>query len=132
VLFNDGRGGLGRGDTTAPVIQLVGQSPVTVEYGATYQDAGATASDDVDGNISTRIVTSNPVNTAILGAYTVTYDVMDSSGNAAARVTRNVQVGAREGTGGGGGGAMGPVAALLLLAWLIALRVRRHRLASSS
>jgi hypothetical protein len=132
VFFNDGRGGLGRGDTAAPVIQLLGQSPVTIEFGATYQDAGATATDDVDGNITARIVTANPVNTAIVGAYTVSYDVMDSSGNAATRVTRNVQVAAREGTGGGGGGATGPVAALALLAWLIAIRLRRYRLAKSS
>jgi hypothetical protein len=113
VFFNDGRGGFGLGDTTAPVIQLLGPSPAALTVGNSYQDAGATANDDIDGNITTRIVTNNPVNTAIVGTYTVTYDVRDSSGNAT-RVTRRVEVEAREGTGGGGGGAIALLEALLL------------------
>jgi hypothetical protein len=119
VFFNDGRGGFGLGDTTAPVIQLLGTSPVSLIVGNSYQDAGATANDDVDGNITTRIVTNNPVNTAIVGTYIVTYDVRDSSGNST-RLTRSVEVEAREGTGGGGGGGVHLLELLLLvlaLAW---------------
>jgi hypothetical protein len=126
VLFNDGRGGLGLGDTTAPVIRLIGESPVTVTISEPYQDRGATATDDVDGDLTARIATANPVNTNIVGTYTVTYDVMDSSGNAAARATRTVQVAAREGTGGGGGGAIPPLEALLL-ALLAACRRKPDR-----
>ena len=37
-------------------------------------------------------MTVNPVNTAVLGPYTVTYNVDDSSGNAAVEVTRVVNV----------------------------------------
>jgi hypothetical protein len=37
-------------------------------------------------------VTVNPVNTAVLGAYTVTYNVSDASANAAVQVTRTVNV----------------------------------------
>ena len=39
-----------------------------------------------------RIVVTNAVNTALLGTYTVTYAVSDLSGNAAAPVTRTVNV----------------------------------------
>ena len=48
-------------------------------------DAGATAWDAFDGDLTASIVTVNPVDTAILGTYTVTYNVTDSSGNAALR-----------------------------------------------
>jgi hypothetical protein len=120
VFFNDGRGGLGGGDTVPPVIQLNGEATVSVTVEAAYQDAGATATDVIDGNLTTRIVTNNPVNTALVGTYTVTYDVRDNSGNAAVRQTRTVRVEPREGTGGGGGGAVGaPFALLVLLLYLI-------------
>ncbi len=39
-------------DTTAPVITLLGSDPVTVEVGTTYTDAGATATDIGDGNLT--------------------------------------------------------------------------------
>ena len=39
-------------DTTAPVITLLGDDPVEVYEGDTYTDAGATASDDVDGDLT--------------------------------------------------------------------------------
>jgi hypothetical protein len=79
-------------DTTLPVITLLGASPVDVEAGSVYVDAGATALDNVDGDLTGAIVTVNPVNTSILGSYTVTYNVDDSSGNSAVEVTRTVNV----------------------------------------
>ena len=57
-----------------------------------YVDAGATALDNLDGDITGSIVTVNPVDTGVLGPYTVTYNVDDSSGNSAAQVTRVVNV----------------------------------------
>ena len=39
-------------DTTAPVITLLGEATVTIEVGSTYSDAGATASDNYDGDVS--------------------------------------------------------------------------------
>ena len=51
-------------DTTAPVITRTGAAEVTVERLATYTDAGATASDTYYGNITSSIVTVNPVNTS--------------------------------------------------------------------
>ncbi len=127
VFYNDGRGNLGRGDTGSPVIQLQGQPSVQVVVEEPYTDAGATASDDIDGVLTSKITVTNPVNTAILGTYTVTYAVVDSSGNAAIPVTRTVTVAARTGTGGGGGGTFGlTLLALVATLWLVqALRQRR-------
>jgi len=79
-------------DVTAPIITLLGTTPVSVTQGDVYTDAGATASDDVDGDITANIVTNNPVDTATVGIYTVTYNVTDATGNAATEVTRSVIV----------------------------------------
>jgi uncharacterized protein YjdB len=79
-------------DITPPTINLLGTSPIDVTQNTTYTDAGATASDNVDGNITANITTVNPVNTAILGTYTVTYNVSDAAGNPATQVTRTVNV----------------------------------------
>ena len=76
----------------APIITLLGNSPVTVEVGSVYVDAGATAFDSYDGVLTGSIVTVNSVNTAVVGSYTVTYNVHDSNGNAAVQVTRTVNV----------------------------------------
>ena len=79
-------------DTTAPVITLLGEDPVTLEVGDTYIDAGATAIDNYDGDITSSIVTVNPVDTNAVGAYILSYNVSDASGNAAVEVTRTVNV----------------------------------------
>ncbi|MCF6180612.1 immunoglobulin-like domain-containing protein [Lutibacter sp.] len=79
-------------DTTAPVISLLGTTPITVEVGSSYADAGATATDNYDGDVTSSITTVNPVNTSVVNSYTVTYNVSDSNGNAATEVTRTVNV----------------------------------------
>jgi hypothetical protein len=42
-------------DTSCPTIQLNGQSVVYVEAGFEYNDAGATANDDLDGDITSKV-----------------------------------------------------------------------------
>jgi hypothetical protein len=79
-------------DTTAPVITLLGTDPISIEVGSVYVDAGANASDDIDGDLTSNITTVNPVDTSVLGTYTVTYDVTDSNGNSATQMTRTVNV----------------------------------------
>tara|TARA_Y100000768_G_scaffold320812_1_gene256683 strand:- start:158 stop:3280 length:3123 start_codon:yes stop_codon:yes gene_type:complete len=79
-------------DTTAPVIELVGSGTVTIEVGTAYLDAGATALDNVDGDITSSIITTNNVDSNTVGTYSVTYDVTDSSGNPAIQVSRTVTV----------------------------------------
>ena len=68
-------------DTTAPLITIQGVNPVSIPQGSVYTDAGATAVDDVDGNLTVSIV--GTVNTAVVGAYTITYSATDSSANTA-------------------------------------------------
>src|SRR3989338_1970296 len=77
---------------TPPIITLTGDFEVTVEGGSEYKDAGATATDAVDGDLTNQLVVSTPIDTNVVGDYTVTYDVTDSSGNAADQVTRTVHV----------------------------------------
>ena len=79
-------------DVTAPVIILLGDPTVSLNVGDTYVDAGATASDDVDGDITSHIIVDNPVDTAIAGDYVVSYSVSDTAGNIATPVTRQVLV----------------------------------------
>lgn len=81
-------------DTTLPIITLIGDNPIEVAQGEIYIDAGATAFDSLDGDITADIVTINPVNTSVEGTYTITYNVMDAAGNTAAEVTRTVNVSA--------------------------------------
>ncbi|TSC84573.1 MAG: Hyalin [Parcubacteria group bacterium Gr01-1014_17] len=79
-------------DTTAPVITLLGTSPVTIERGTAYTDAGATASDTIDGSINSSVVLSGTVTVASIGTYTLSYNASDLAGNAATTVTRTVVV----------------------------------------
>jgi hypothetical protein len=76
----------------APVITLNGASTINLLVGNSYTDAGATASDSIDGDITSNIITINPVNTNIVGTYTITYNVSNSSGNHAQQITRTVIV----------------------------------------
>ena len=80
-------------DVTIPVITLSGGAEVSLELGSAYTDAGATAVDNIDGDISANIVTVNPVDVNTVGTYTVTYNVIDAAGNAAVQVARTVKVG---------------------------------------
>ncbi len=80
-------------DTTAPVITLNGSSSLSLDLGDTYNELGATATDNVDGDISSNIIIGgDTVNTNIAGTYVVTYNVSDAAGNAASEVVRTVTV----------------------------------------
>lgn len=72
-------------DSVPPVITLRGPTPMVLTVGATFRDSGATARDDMDGDISSRIQSTNNVNTAVAGSYTVTYTVSDQAGNQATK-----------------------------------------------
>lgn len=79
-------------DKVKPVITLVGDPEVTITKNLQYVDAGATASDNLEGNISSRIVVTNPVDTSTPGTYIVKYNVKDWNRNAADEVIRTVTV----------------------------------------
>ena len=85
-------------DVVPPVITLIGSITVNLYVGSTYEDAGSTAIDNVDGNITEDIVVVNPVDTTTAGTYIITYNVSDVAGNPAEEVTRNVKVEEKEET----------------------------------
>ncbi len=79
-------------DTTPPVITVDGLNPVTIEVGTPYADEGATAIDDVDGEVAaTAVDGSDVIDTSEVGEFTVTYEATDAAGNSAT-ATRQVIV----------------------------------------
>jgi lysophospholipase L1-like esterase len=81
------------GNAATEVITLNGANTVTIIQGGTYTELGATATDNVDGDITGSIVIdASAVDTSTVGSYTVTYNVSDTAGNAATEVTRTVNV----------------------------------------
>lgn len=68
-------------DKEKPTITMLGQSTVDLEIGDSYTDAGATATDNKDGDITSKIITISNVNITEAGHYTVNYVVSDNSGN---------------------------------------------------
>jgi poly(3-hydroxybutyrate) depolymerase len=81
-------------DTITPVITLVGSSNISLTAGENYTDAGATATDNVDGDITANIMVSGSVDTSIAGTYILSFNVVDAAGNAADTVMRTVVVNA--------------------------------------
>ena len=80
------------GDTTPPVITLVGGNQTVLQSG-TWTDPGYSAVDNIDGVLTGSVVVdSSSVNTNVLGSYVVTYDVSDAAGNVAETLTRTVTV----------------------------------------
>ncbi|MDL5049648.1 DUF5011 domain-containing protein [Oscillatoria amoena NRMC-F 0135] len=82
-----------RGDLIAPYIVKIGADTVYHPKGQKYTDLGATACDDMDGNISANVnINTSTVDTTNEGTYIVTFTVADAAGNNAAPVTRVVIV----------------------------------------
>jgi hypothetical protein len=82
----------GSNDTTAPVITMNPPNPYTVAKDSVYVDPGATATDETDGDISSKITSTNNINIAVIGTYQVRYNVADNAGNAATEAVRTVNV----------------------------------------
>ncbi|MDQ6997900.1 MAG: DUF5011 domain-containing protein [Mariprofundus sp.] len=77
-------------DSTPPIITLLGITPIPVALGSVYTDAGSTVADNVDVGLTATV--TGAVNTAIIGAYTLSYNATDAAGNVATTVTRTVNV----------------------------------------
>ena len=73
--------------------QLIVNPPpfISIPVGATYEDAGATCTDEVDGELTDRILTTSNVTATVPGLYAVTYVCTDSMGNTVTAV-REVEV----------------------------------------
>lgn len=78
-------------DSTAPEIKLNGNSEINIAKDSNYQELGCTATDNYDGDITTKISIDKNIDTSKIGTYTVTYTVKDSSNNEA-KATRTVNV----------------------------------------
>jgi hypothetical protein len=87
-------------DKTPPVITLKGADTIRIEQGYTFTDPGATAYDNLSGDLTLKItvdkfdVTRNKpgFNILVPGTYRFTYNVSDDAGNAAKPRTRIVIV----------------------------------------
>ena len=79
-------------DVTAPTLSLNGANPQYVIRGDSYIDAGVSAIDSVDGDLSSEVVVdSSEISINTIGTYTVYYSVSDTAGNTAT-ATRIVNV----------------------------------------
>ena len=64
-----------------PIITLTGSSTIILTLGDTFTDPGATAKDNIDGDLTFSVTTSGTVDTSNVGTYTIVYSVLDSMGN---------------------------------------------------
>jgi hypothetical protein len=78
-------------DTNAPIITVNGNKTFFNQLGTSYTDAGASASDDVDGAIAVTTSGVGSVNVNAVGTYVITYTAKDKAGNLATS-TRTVYV----------------------------------------
>lgn len=127
IHANNGIGILGLGDRNAPVVQLNGEVTVILPAGGLYEDPGATAFDDIDGDLTDALQVSGSFNTNVVGTYRLTYSVSDQASNLGTAI-RTIKVGVNDGTGGGGGGVISP--AFVLVLFLLQVWGRRRKLSS--
>ena len=71
-------------DTQPPHITLNGDTNITILQGDVWSDPGATAVDDVDGEVS--VTVKGVVDTTTIGSYILTYIARDSTGNEASTI----------------------------------------------
>ncbi|MDG2284082.1 MAG: DUF5011 domain-containing protein, partial [Alphaproteobacteria bacterium] len=77
-------------DTIAPVITLEGDPVITIGLGGSFTDPGASVMDSFDDSVA--VTTSGSVDVNTLGSYALTYNAIDSAGNAAAPLLRTVHI----------------------------------------
>ena len=78
-------------DDVSPNITLNGRESMQILLNSKYEEKGATANDEKDGDLTSKIETIGSVDTSKTGTYTITYKVSDNSGNEATK-TRKVVV----------------------------------------
>jgi hypothetical protein len=77
-------------DSVPPVITLFGPSSTTIALNTLFNDSGAYAVDNVDGNVSSSIITRKILNISKAGTYYYSYTARDASGNYATEVRKIV------------------------------------------
>ncbi len=78
-------------DTQKPSITIIGEKELTIRQGTEYKDQGAQATDNIDGDLTSKIKVSGSVDINKVGTYTLTYTVTDKAGNRS-ETTRKVIV----------------------------------------
>lgn len=78
-------------DKTSPVITILGDNPETICVDQTYIDAGATALDNEDGDLTDQIEITINVDNTQPGTGHVSYSVTDNAGNTGS-ASRTVEV----------------------------------------
>jgi len=71
------------GDFVAPTISLSGAARSYILVGTSYSEPGYSASDNIDGDITSKVSVSGSVDTSRMGRNTITYTVADAAGNTA-------------------------------------------------
>jgi hypothetical protein len=79
-------------DTTNPIITLKGSNDMVIPFNSEWVEPGYVAIDDVDGDITNKVVISGIVNNILAGDCLLTYNVSDAANNYALPVNRNVTV----------------------------------------
>ena len=72
-------------DKEAPILTLNGSNITYAFLNESYNESGYSAADNCAGNITSRVKVSGSVNTAVVGTYTLKYEVSDDSGNTASK-----------------------------------------------
>ena len=78
-------------DNIPPTIELNGNSTLTLTVGSKYEEKGASAKDNIDGDITSKIIVDGTVDSSNPGTYELEYNISDSSGNTAS-IKRTVKV----------------------------------------
>ena len=79
-------------DPDRPTISLLGEKTIILALGDNYIEAGATATDEQDGDLTAAIEINGQVNNAEIGDYVVRYSVTDSTSKLALEEIRIVRV----------------------------------------
>lgn len=82
------------GDTIPPIVTLNGSNIIQHPINTAYHDSGATAIDNIDGDISNSVICigENLIDTKKLGTYKIGYFAVDNAGNVSDTVSRYVFV----------------------------------------
>lgn len=83
------------GDTIAPIAQLLGDNPLTIDVYEPYNDPGVIATDNYYSPASLIVISTNNIQTGRLGAYTVHYTIRDGALNET-KLSRQVIVADRQ------------------------------------
>ena len=81
-------------DVTPPEIELIGSPQLNLKIGDTYVESGFQASDNVFGDMQSKVTITGDVNTSKAGTYEIIYSVVDIAGNVSEAVKRTIVVAA--------------------------------------